>query len=115
MPDWPHTEDKFSEEDFLAFLVVAGPPPTEYNTLYRTAMLRARMEYIGQADAFCLDYFGGTQRAFHFLPLAFPGIRRSVSARRATRMCADKTTHPCRSQTANGLIHTYKNHIRSSA
>ena len=63
MRDWPHSEDKFSEEDFLAFLVFAGPPPTEYNTLYRTAMLRARMDYIGQADAFCLDYFGGTQRA----------------------------------------------------
>ena len=58
MPDWPHTEDKFSEEDFLAFLIFAGPPPAEHNTLYRTAMLRARMDYIGQADAFCLSYFG---------------------------------------------------------
>ncbi len=50
--------DKFSEEDFLAFLVFAGPPPQEHNTLYRTAMLRDRMDYIGQADAFCLTYFG---------------------------------------------------------
>ena len=63
MADWPHSDDKFSEEDFLAFLVFAGPPPTEYNTLYRTAMLRARMDYIGQADAFCLTYFGSKQRA----------------------------------------------------
>ncbi len=59
MPDWPHSEDKFSEEDFLTFLVFAGPPPQEHNTLYRTAMLRNRMDYIGQCDAFCLSYFGG--------------------------------------------------------
>ena len=63
MADWPHSEDKFSEDDFLAFLVFAGPPPQEHNTLYRTAMLRNRMDYIGQADAFCLTYFGSKQRA----------------------------------------------------
>ena len=58
MADWPHSEDKFSEDDFLAFLVFAGPPPAEHNTLYRTAMLRQRMNYIRQADEFCLTYFG---------------------------------------------------------
>ena len=58
MADWPHSEDKFNEDDFLAFLVFAGPPPKEFNSLYRTEMLRERMDYIQQADVFCLSYFG---------------------------------------------------------
>ena len=52
----------FTSDDFAAFLVYAGPPPSagpspEFG-FYNQGKLAARLDYIQKCNDFCQEYFG---------------------------------------------------------
>lgn len=49
--------DKFTDEDFAAFLLYAGPPPKQMEIRRSHDELQFRLTYVESCDKFCSEYF----------------------------------------------------------
>lgn len=57
----------YTSDDYAAFLVFAGPPPSVARVNYRNGAagktdLQTRLDYVGKCDEFCQQYFGAPPR-----------------------------------------------------
>ena len=50
----------YTSEDFAAFLIYAGPPPSQLpanEQRLHSGALQFRLDYVGKCDDFCAEYF----------------------------------------------------------